>query len=134
MKLNIRAFAVLCVAVIACYIMWIGAHLNDVLAGPDWCRTALGAGKATSVDGTVKGLDSCVSLLTIQLQSVSMNSHIYAGVIAFCLLVLIVVVIAQAKLDLNVTKDGLDTKIGAATPVTVVNADDNPVPVSTEKQ
>lgn len=100
-KNPIRGFAVLCVAVIAAYIMWMGYRLNEVLAGPAWCRTALGAEKASSTDGAIKGLDACVGLLTIQLKSLSTNSHILFGVVALCLLTLIVIVIAGGKLDLD---------------------------------
>jgi hypothetical protein len=94
----IRAFAVLCVAAIAIYIGYMGWQLNDTLAGPGWCKAALGAEKASSTDGTIKGLDACVGLLTIQLKSLSTNSHILFGSLALCLLTLIVVVIAGAKL------------------------------------
>ena len=97
----ISAFALLLVAVIVGYVMWMGFMLNQTLASPGWCRTALGADKATSTDGTVKGLDACVSLLTIQLKSESTNSHIYAAAIGLALLVLVVIVIARGKLDLT---------------------------------
>jgi hypothetical protein len=94
----IRLFAVICVAVTSAFVMVMSYRLLNVLSGPGWCATALGAGKATSVDGTVKGLDSCVNLLTIQLKSLANNSYIFGGVIALCLLTLIVIVIAGGRL------------------------------------
>lgn len=112
----IRGFAVLTVAVIAAYIMWMGYRLNEVLAGPGWCRTALGAEKSSATDGTVKGLDACVSLLTIQLRSLAVNSHILFGVVAMCLLTLIVIVIAGGKFKGSAGPTGATVDIGANEP------------------
>lgn len=100
----IRAFAVVCVAIIAVYIGYMGYRLNETLSGPGWCRTALGAEKASSTDGTIKGLDACVGLLTIQLKSLATNTHILFGSLALCLLTLIVIVIAKGKLDVDLPK------------------------------
>ena len=127
----IRAFAVLCVAAIAAYLMWMGFRVNETLAGPGWCRTALGAEKASATDGTIKGLDACVGLLTIQLRSLATNSHILLGSLALCLVTLIVVVIAGARLagkfkdaELNLSRDE------GPTPVTVANPPTAPVPTT----
>ena len=114
MKANpIRATAVACVAVISAFIMVMAWRTNDVLAGPDWCRTALGAGKISGTNGTVTGLDACVSLLTIQLSSLSVNSHILFAVMAMCLLVLIVIVVAGAKLELNASTNGVQANMSS---------------------
>jgi hypothetical protein len=96
-RFSIRTFAVICVAVTSAYVMWLGNKVNDTLSGPGWCRTALGAEKASATDGTIKGLDACVGLLTIQLKSLSTNSHILLGTIALCLAVLIIIVVAGAR-------------------------------------
>lgn len=125
----IRAFAVACVAVTSLFVMVMSYRLLQVLSGPGWCRTALGAEKSSATDGTIKGLDACVGLLTIQLKSLANNSYIFGGVIAMCLLTLIVIVIAGGKIDLKAGKDGIDAKIEKATPVQVVNPPENPVPV-----
>jgi uncharacterized membrane protein len=108
----IRGFSVLIVAVIAVYIMWMGYRLNETLSGPGWCRTALGAEKSSATDGTIKGLDACVGLLTIQLKSLATNSHILFGVVALCLLTLIVIVIAGGRLSLAASKTGVSANIG----------------------
>jgi hypothetical protein len=114
MKANpIRATAVACVAATSIFIMVMAYRTNDVLAGPDWCRTALGAGKISGTNGVVTGLDACVSLLTIQLNSLSMNSHILIGVVALCLLVLIVIVVAGAKLELNASATGVQANMSS---------------------
>jgi hypothetical protein len=101
----IRAFAVACVAATSAYVMWMGYRLNEVLAGPSWCSTAIGADRATE-NSKIDVATSCVGLLTIQLKSIAMNSHILFGVVALCLLVLIVIVIAGAKLDIHASKEG----------------------------
>jgi hypothetical protein len=112
---TIRAFAVICVAVTSAYVMWMGYRLNETLSGPGWCATALGAGKASSADGTpIKGLEACVGLLTIQLKSISTNSHILLGSIALCLSVLIVIVVAGAKFSGEVGPDGAKANVAPA--------------------
>lgn len=108
----LRVVAIAGVAIISTYVMWVGYRLNDTLSGPGWCRTALGAEQASSTDGTIKGLDACVGLLTIQLKSLSTNSHIMFGVVALCLLVLIVIVVARGHLDFSVSKTGASASIG----------------------
>lgn len=132
-KNPIRGFAVLCVAVIAGYVMWMGYRLNETLSGPGWCRTALGAEKSSpAAEGTITGLTSCVGLLTIQLRSLATNSHILFGVVALCLLTLIVIVIAGGKVSFNVSRTGAAANIGKdveSLPVTVVNEKNDPVPV-----
>lgn len=110
----IRGFAVLCVAVIAAYIMWMGYRVNETLSGPGWCKTALGAEKVSATDGTIKGLDACVGLLTIQLKSLATNSHILFGVVAMCLLTLIVIVIAGGRLQLEAGKGGVKANMSSS--------------------
>lgn len=131
----IRLFAVLCVAVTSGFVMFMSYRLLQTLSGPGWCRTALGAEKASSSDGTIKGLDACVGLLTIQLKSLANNSYIFGGVIALCLLTLIVIVIAGGKLSFAVSKAGATANMGKedvemAIPVAVVNPPTNPVPTA----
>lgn len=102
----IRAFAVLCVAAIAIYLGWMGYKINETLSSSDWCRTALGAEKASSVDSTIKGLEACIDLLTLQLKSVATNSHITFGAMALCLVALIVIVIAKGKAVIDIPGGG----------------------------
>ena len=116
MRNPIRAAALVCVALTSLFVMYMAWWINNTLASPGWCRTALGAEKVSPSDGTVKGLDACVSLLTIQLKSLATNSHILFGVIAMCLLVLIVIVIAGARLDFKANKDGVETHMSADAP------------------
>lgn len=132
-RFSIRAFAVVCVAVTSAYVMWMGYQLNETLSGPGWCRTALGAEKASSSDGTIKGLDACVGLLTIQLKSLSTNSHILLGSIALCLSVLIVIVVAGARFSGEVSATGAKADFSPAdepVQVQVTNPPSAPVPTT----
>jgi hypothetical protein len=129
-KFTIRGFAVICVAVTSAYVMYMGWLLNETLSGPGWCRTALGAEKSSTTDGTIKGLDACVGLLTIQLKSLATNSHILLGSVALCLSVLIIIVIAGAKFSGEGWGAKVDIERGDALPVTVQNLPSDPVPVA----
>lgn len=132
LSFTIRAFAVICVAVTSAYVMWLGNKVNDTLSGPGWCATALGAGKASTGTAPIKGLEACVGLLTIQLNSLSMNSHILLGTVALCLSVLIIIVIAGAKFSgeapggFKADVEPVDDPI----PVTVTNPPSAPVPTT----
>jgi hypothetical protein len=115
MKANpIRMAALVCVAFTSVFISYMAWEVNATLSGPGWCRTALGAEKVSGTDGTIKGLDACVGLLTIQLRSLAVNSHILFGVVALCLLVLIVIVVAGAKLELNASATGVQANMASA--------------------
>ena len=112
----IRLFAVVCVAITSGFVMWLASWVIGVLAGPGWCRTALGAEKVSGSDGTIKGLDACVGLLTIQLRALATNSFIMLGVMAMSLLVLVVVVIAGARLDLKASATGVEANMSGDAP------------------
>lgn len=107
----IRAAALAVVAITSAYVMWMGYRLNETLSGPGWCSKALGADRADT-DSKIDVAASCVGLLTIQLKSIATNSHILFGVVALCLLVLIVIVIAGGRLSLKASKDGVDANMG----------------------
>lgn len=109
----IRAAALVCVAIITGYLMYMAYWMTEVLAGQGWCAKAIGADRAAA-DSTSK-IDiaaSCVGLLTIQLRSLATNSHILFGMFALSLLVLIVIVIAGGRLNFAVSKTGASGSIG----------------------
>jgi hypothetical protein len=109
----IRGFAVLCVAVIAAYIMWMGWRLSNILSSPEWCGKALQADRITP-DSKFDGLTACVGLLQIQLKSLAVDSHIIFGVVAMCLLTLIVIVIAGGRLQFVASKTGISGAMSSA--------------------
>jgi hypothetical protein len=127
----IRLFAVICVAATSVFVMAMSNKLTNILSSPEWCGKALQAEKISSQN--FGGLTACVDLLKIQLNSVAHVSLIYAGVIALCLLTLIVIVIAGARLDLKANKDGIQANMDrsdAPQPVVVTNEPSDPVPTT----
>jgi hypothetical protein len=103
----LNIFALGCVAVTSLFVMWMIWWLTGLLADRSWCFTALGAGAGSGADG----FTACVGLLTIQIKALATNSVILVGVIAMCLLALMVIVVAQGKLSLKASKDGIETDI-----------------------
>lgn len=91
----VRIFALICVAVTSAYVMWQGWRLVDLLAAPTWCSRAINASnKGDQPEFAVSG---CFSLLKDQVAALAIGMHIYAGVIAFCLAALMVIVVANGR-------------------------------------
>lgn len=109
----IRAFAVVCVAVTSGYVMWMGWRLSNILSSPEWCGKALQADRITT-DSKFDGLTGCLGLLQIQLKALATDSHIYAAVVALCLLTLIVIVIAGGRLQFNASKTGISGNMSSS--------------------
>lgn len=110
----IRGFAVICVAVTSVYVMVMSYRLIQILSGPEWCGKALQAERISSQG--FGGLTACVDLLKIQLKALATNSFIFGGVVALCLLTLIVIVIAGGRLDLKASRGGIEGSIGKDAP------------------
>lgn len=102
-------FAILCVAVSSGFIMFMATKLTNTLASPDWCARAM---KAEQLSGT-RNSSSCIDLLTIQVKSLAVDNHIYSVTLAVCLAVLVVVVLAKARLDLEASKAGGKISVGS---------------------
>lgn len=113
---TIRTFALICVAAASLYVGVMGWWITTTLASPSWCARALGAGSISGKDRTVMGLDGCIDLLKVQLKSLGWNSHILFGVVALCLLVLMVIVIAGGRVSFSASKDGVSGEIGKGPP------------------
>ena len=125
----IRIAALVIVAVVGAYIMWMGYRLNETLAGPDWCAKAIQAERITP-GNTFVGLVACVDLLKLQVSAIASNSHILFGVIALVLLVLVVIVIAGGRLNFKAGPEGISGDIGKEpVPVEVKNPPEAPIPV-----
>lgn len=93
----VRFFALICVAATSGFMAYLALLLIDTLSSPTWCSTALQAERITQKDSFV-GLTACVDLLKIQLLALATNSKIVIGTFALCLGVLVVIVIAGARL------------------------------------
>jgi hypothetical protein len=128
-KNPIRLFAVLCVAVTSGFVMVMSYRLIDILSSPGWCGKALQAERISSQN--FGGLTACTDLLKIQLKALASNSFIFGGVIALCLLTLIVIVIAGGRLSFKGGPTGVETDIGSgAIAVEVTNPPSSPVPTT----
>lgn len=110
---TIRAFALVCVATVSTFVMGMGIWLVWILSDRAWCSTAVGADKATG-GRSETGVNGCVNLMGRQLDALSTQAFIYGGVIALCLLVLMVIVVAGGRLSFKASKDGAEADIGAA--------------------
>jgi hypothetical protein len=114
-KLNIlnpiRAFAVLCVAVISGFVMYMRYWQIEVLASPDWCNRAMKA-EQLAASSRLDAALACVGLQGTQIKAIATNSYIDGGTIAFCLLTLIVIVIAGGRLNFSASKTGVSANIG----------------------
>lgn len=91
----VRIFALVCVAVTSAYVMWQGWRLVDILAAPTWCSRAINA--SNQGDQPEFAVSGCFSLLKDQVAALAVTTHIYAGVIAFCLAALMVIVVANGR-------------------------------------
>jgi len=114
MSRYIHAFALICVAVASGFLIWLSMHLVDILAARDWCVRAIGADQAS---GDGKGIDvmtACVGLLTLQVNALAIDSHVAIGTLALCLAVLVVVVLANARIQGKAGAGGVEGSIGGA--------------------
>lgn len=107
----VMIFALVVTAITSAFVMWMRWLETEILAAPDWCARAINAEKLSETR-TASSFETCKDLLLAQIKAVSTNSHIDAGVIALCLLVLMVIVIAQGKVSFTASKTGVSGNIG----------------------
>jgi hypothetical protein len=93
----IRAFALLCVAACSIFLGYVNLKLIDLLSGPDWCGKAIQAERITPGQ-TFQGLTGCIDIMKLQLGALAKVLLINSGTFALCLGVLVVIVIAGARL------------------------------------
>lgn len=107
---KVLAFALLCVAVTTAFVIFMVVKLTNILAAPDWCSRAINSERLQQVRSE-STIGTCSDLLLKQVGSLALNSHIFVGIIALCLLVLIVIVVAGGKLDFSGGKDGVTVRV-----------------------
>lgn len=105
----IRAFALACVAVTSAYLIWFSWSLVGIISAPTWCNRAMGA--AEDVARPEFAVSGCYKLLNKQVDSLSLALLISIGILALCLLVLNVIVLAGGKLSFTANKSGVSTAI-----------------------
>lgn len=93
----IRAFALVCVAGTSGFLGYVNLKLIDLLSSPGWCAKAIQAERITPGD-TFVGLTGCIDILKIQLNALAKVLLINSGTFALCLVVLVVIVVAGARL------------------------------------
>lgn len=107
----VRFFALICVAITSAFVMYMGVWLTKILEQPGWCNRTLNADKIAA-KGEFDALQACVGLLAAQIKALALNSHIYASVIALCLLALMVIVVAGGHLSFQ-APGGFGGSVGA---------------------
>lgn len=107
----VLAFALLCVAVTSGVVIYMRVWETDLLSDPLWCQRIIAAAKTSEQVESAFG--GCFSVMKQQLSAIAVNSHVDAGVLALCLLVLMVIVVAGGKLSFAISKDSASANIGA---------------------
>ena len=106
---TIRTFALICVAITSIFAMsMVGVY--TYLLQSDWCAQAMGAAQLANRPESAIG--GCFALLQDQVSALAINSYIFGGVIALCLAVLVVIVIAGGRLSFKAGRDGVEGNIG----------------------
>src|SRR5690606_29571892 len=108
---RIRTWALIAVAVTSASLIYFAHWLIERIASPDWCARAIGASKSTDARPEY-AVGGCFNLLNKQVEALALNSHIAFGVLALCLAVLVVIVLAGGKLNFKASKDGIEADVG----------------------
>lgn len=93
----LQVFALVCVAATSCFFAYMAWWLIEILSSPGWCGKALQAERITP-GNSFQGLTACVDLMKLQVGTLGKALLIVIGTFALCLGVLVVIVIAGAKL------------------------------------
>lgn len=107
---SIRTFALVCVAVTSLYVMGMRIWAYQMI-GADWCVKGLGAAKYATGRPEF-ALKHCFEIQQQQLNVLREGSLIDGGVVALCLAVLMVIVVAGGRLSFKASKTGVETNIG----------------------
>lgn len=120
---------IMLVAVFSMGMSWI---LVDILSSKDWCqnilvankiatKTAVDAANATAdtvtsggVSNAVDVLNGCIGLQAKIISALTVNSYILSGTVTAALLVLIIVVVANAQFKGKVSREGISGELQAA--------------------
>ena len=109
-KNPISLFAVICVAGTSFWLGYMSYRLLGVVESTDWCAKAIQAERITP-GTTFVGLVGCIDILKIQLEGVVNGFYIALSAFAFSLIVLIVVVVAGARANFKLGKEGMEGNI-----------------------
>jgi hypothetical protein len=93
----IRMFALVCVAATSGFFAYLAIWLIKIVTSPDWCAKAIQAERITP-GNTFQGLTGCIEILKMQVATAGKALIIVIGTFALCLGVLMVIVVAGARL------------------------------------
>lgn len=114
----ISFFAVLLVAGLIIFLGYMMVWQTNILSSPTWCARSVGAEKAApgqSYEQTIEALKSCNNLLMAQVEALATDSHIDHTGMVLAYVVLIVVVVAGARLAFKLSQKGLEGDMGRDT-------------------
>ena len=107
---------------ICAFLLAAGWRMIGILSDHSWCSTVVNEVKNLKDQvNTVSVFNSCYSLLVLQIQALAFDSKIILSVIALCLLILVTIVLADARLALNFDKDGAKINIDDDTADSITN-------------
>lgn len=109
---SIRTFALVCVGVTSFYVMGMRIWSQWLLGHADWCGRALGAAKYANGRPEM-ALGHCFQLQALQVKALAQGSLIDGGVVALCLLVLMLIVVAGGRLSFKASHDGVEGDISS---------------------
>lgn len=107
---RIRTWALIAVAVTSAALIYFAHWLIERIASPDWCARAIGAGKTAEARAEY-AVGGCFNLLNKQVEALALNSHIAFGVLALCLAVLVVIVLAGGRVNFRASREGVEADI-----------------------
>lgn len=108
----LRTFALVCVAVTSAFVIAMIVWYTNILSGKDWCATAIGASQDVLGIRPAAAMQSCFSLLDRQVAALALALLMLVGVIALCLLALMVIVVAGGHIAFKADKTGVSGNLG----------------------
>lgn len=110
-KGTIRFIAVVIVGILSIFVMSMSVWLVWRLQS-DWCSQVIGSAQYN--DGRPDfAIAGCVSVMRDQISALANNSLVFGGVIALCLLALMVIVVASGKMSF-VGPGGIGGSVGSS--------------------
>lgn len=115
----IRAVALVCVAGTSIFFGYLAVWLINIISSPAWCGKAIQAERITP-GNSFTGLTACIDLLKMQVGSIAQALLIVLGTEALCLGVLVVIVIAGARLAGKLFGQEIDIDRSGAPPASPI--------------
>jgi len=108
---GVQRWALFATGASSAFTIGISIWLINLLSGRDWCGQALGAAKYAT-GRPEYAVSACFGLMNKQVDALAKALLISSGTQALCLLVLVVIVLANGRFSANASKDGGSLNIG----------------------